>query len=77
MLKNENQIDVHNAKYIGYIQKNTPSMDSTRIENKLIKKMNALILKIFVMKPIRKLPEALEDTISVFDDSEIKNETPI
>ena len=52
-------------------------MDSTRIENKLIKKMNALILKIFVMKPIRKLPEALEGTISVFDDSEIKNETPI
>ena len=52
-------------------------MDSTRIENKLIKKMNAFILKIFVIKPIRKLLEALEDTISVFYDSEIKNETPI
>jgi hypothetical protein len=39
--------------------------------------MNAFILKIFVIKPIKKLPEALEETNSVFDDSEIKNETPM
>jgi hypothetical protein len=39
--------------------------------------MNAFILKILVMKPIRKLPEVFEDTISDCDDFEIKNEMPI
>ena len=48
----------------------------TRIENKLIKKMNAFNIENICINH-KKITRSLEDTISVFDDSEIKNETPI